>query len=255
MPDEIDSDSAENPSTEKPKKLSDIRLRLVFLSALTAAFVFFLCLYIFDRNPSKGLQLLTANILSLAVLVVICIQAYIYNSQRRHMEEQSGAMRKQLKVAQDGLTETRNMVAQNKAAIRAWLWPSKIELTGAPDSNDRITIFLKIENSGQTPAQNVRIYWKHGFFRSEPDAFPEIGEAEPQMGVIPGRQTRPPVSNGIEPSEGRQQGSSGRLPLYIWGRVEYRDVFEEERISRFAFVNIHNSKCEFDNCRAGNEMK
>jgi len=107
MPEETQGEPGAGPSSQKSKKLLDPRLRLIFWLAL-AVFGFFLLLYVFDRNPSKGLELLTTNVLSLAVLVVICVQAYIYSRQRKHMEEQSRAMREQL----DGMQETQQVLYQ-----------------------------------------------------------------------------------------------------------------------------------------------
>jgi len=146
MPEAIQGETGAGPSSQKTKKLRDTRLRLIFWLAL-AVFGFFLLLYIFDRNPSKGLELLTTNVLSLAVLVVICVQAYIYSRQRKHMEDQSGAMREQLdgmgqqqrsveqqillfgvqaeamvaqwNILNESLEETRKIVAQNERAMIA----------------------------------------------------------------------------------------------------------------------------------------
>jgi hypothetical protein len=97
MPQENNGKSGKGPGQEKSSKFFDARLRLIFWGAV-AVFVFFVCLYFFDRNPSKGLQLLTANALSLLVLVVIAVQAHIYNRQRKHMEEHLDAMREQLNI-------------------------------------------------------------------------------------------------------------------------------------------------------------
>ncbi len=96
--------------------------------------------------------------------------------------------------------------------------------------------FIKINNFGQTPAQNVRV-WSRSFFVGREDvASPEaitanIGVLEPQKSFTFTTKTK----SNLEAGDITKIQNGGHKIYIVSGVVQYLDAFEKERRSSFRF--------------------
>ena len=283
---------------------------------------------IFLPNMKERVKFFTESVLSLFVLLVVAMQAYIYQRQREAMDKQSSAiegqlrlmrsqtnslavqaeasleqrdlmegasvraaetaeiMRGQLLAAQsqlaamqnqeraqfDALEETRKIVGQNERTIettqksievaektsiyanRAYV-VAKIRDIGERD--ETLQFRLRIENSGNTPANDVVVVYSYGLRDKSPHSKPpgsdlvvyDIGYMETErLGVIAPNGSyqvisTPEVSFNRKWSPDKkwsedeaERFNSGELSFYCWGRIVYEDIFNERRQSEFCFV-------------------
>jgi hypothetical protein len=263
MPQKNNGESGEGVSQEKPGKLFDTRLRLIF-SVAGAVFGFFLSLYIFDRNPSKGLQLLTANALSLAVLVVICVQAHIYSRQRKHMEEQSKAMRDSLKIARSQVHQAYKQVDLMKGSLeiarqtmingqRAYVTVTRGEVAF---NGDNVKFALTIENSGATPANDITVRMAIEVGKYPPVPAEDIPSFIRQgSGIIGPRQEHTISSQSLKlKPQVRAHLETKSMGLCCYGMISYEDIFKEIRNTKFCFLYVPG-KLDIGPCATGKKAE
>jgi len=149
---------------------------------------------LFFPNLTERPKFFTTNALSVLVLDVIIVQAYIYTKQWEVLKEQSStlkthsvamakqitameaqltAMQDQAESMRDSLTETRNLVIQNERSVkaaeegvsvarqnmnyaqRAYVTVTDGVVTLGVGGTDRFR--MRVENSGNTPAYSVQV--------------------------------------------------------------------------------------------------
>src|SRR6267154_47122 len=119
MPNEPITNSGKQINSAQQKQSASIAPRLLYALAI-AGLVVLACLpltlalvsYFRINTHSVRTIFFVNSLINLLIFIAIVIQAGIYWKQRALMEQQSKAM-------QDGLTETRNLVAQNERVVQA----------------------------------------------------------------------------------------------------------------------------------------
>ena len=131
---------------------------------------------------------------------------------------------------------------------------------------DRIKVEASFVNTGQTPARNIRFYIA---WRSE-EAGPFLDEWHPQeVTAAEGRGTLGaglPMVGKIDTAkkiEDRDRSLSpeqiaavreGNAEFWVYGIVEYEDVFHQLRKTRYRYyMHINGSEVSFSPCDGGNE--
>lgn len=183
--------------------------------------------------------------------------------QAQAMEIQSGvmlgqldAMKKQSEMAEASLEETRKLVTQNERAVKVaersvevaqenTIYAQRAYVTvpsGSVMLSDEGTALfsLKLLNSGNTPANEVRMF---AVVEVRTDAPPTIDFREAvwvTLGVIAPRESATRlVANKSDLSKADAKLMQERkVSLYVWGAIEYRDVFKETpvRQTKFCFA-------------------
>jgi hypothetical protein len=198
-------------------------------------------------------------------------------NQSRTMANQVGTMINQTEIMMLSLEETRKIVAQNERTIKATersievaektsiysqraYVTAKIRDTGKND--ERLQFRLRIENGGNTPANNVAIVYNCGL-RVEPPCDMTEGQLIcdeswsyiERFGVIaPNKSyhvlTTPETS--FQPPNEYSRFVSDKLTYYCWGKIVYEDIFNETRSTWFCFFQ---SRTQIDGfpCKYGNE--
>lgn len=186
-------------------------------------------------------------------------QAEIFDQQRRIMRSQVRQVYKQVDLMRDGLTETRNLVIQTELAVgaakrsvevaqentihaqRAWVTIPHVNIVPIFPSK---AFHLTVKNSGNTPANDVQIYYAvemrdHPFVegeRGKPLTPRVIGLIGPGAHVMSRAIAPSEVVDVITTPERQRLIEEGSLKLYCWGIIQYRDIFDQARTTAFNFV-------------------
>jgi hypothetical protein len=231
--------------------------------------------------------------LNLALFVAVLIQAAIYWKQLREMrnslavltrqadaqEMQTGAMQgqlaaieKQAGIMSDGLTETRKLVSQNERAVKAAEDSVKVVEQNAIDAqrayvtvpsgevillgeDQGAALFsLNLVNSGNTPANEVRMFALAAVRTEEPPAIDFREAVWVAVGVIaPKEKAIRLVANKRDITKLESKLMQERkMNLYVWGAIEYRDVFKQLRQTKFCYVQRFGS-AKIGPCAGKNE--
>ncbi|HKR14401.1 MAG TPA: hypothetical protein VJT15_20205 [Pyrinomonadaceae bacterium] len=229
---------------------------------------------------------------SFLAFVVLLVQSVIYAQQAEFMKDQSKAMRdsvertdKMIENMQGQLTsmEHQEKAMQGQLATmreQAELTKESIELAEKAsiyaqrayvvakikdigDYDDLFQFRLQIENAGNTPANNVCVYYSFEMRDEPPRPMQTIDEAAEapvrqaifdttfdkteRLGVIAPNgghfivTTMPPVDIDLSvngPNYMRWQ--SGIYRFYCWGTIVYEDIFGKERGTPFCFYQSQN---------------
>jgi hypothetical protein len=138
---------------------------------------------------------------------------------------------------------------------------------------------LVIENSGNTPANDVRVTCYSGRRPNSPDSEPKYtevvfkemidgggsygattrvtddsqGEIVPEiiyLGAIAPREMREEIVPQSMPNA-TDRTSGGTFKFYYWGRIDYQDMFDKPRYTLFSFFRTMNNARP---CETGNEI-
>ncbi len=194
----------------------------------------------FFNEPADRAKFLTESILSLLVLVAIIIQTRIYFIQRDLMRKQWEEMRSQSgKMGEALMLGNRASVSVHSIAI----------------NKEKRAVLLKIENTGNTPAEEISIFLK--LFSFAPARFLKYGEVR--------QKTK---ESSVTEDYGRTQLFKGNLPilltfyladwtdkqfrlitdgvdsLSILGYVSYRDGFSSQRQKRTEVVFDYHAELD-----------
>lgn len=135
-------------------------------SALIVCILLYVSIMCMDEKSSPPpVQFFLTTFLALLVFDAIVFQILVSNRQWEVMDTQAGHMRDQWQAMQDGLTETRNMIAQTERHFqiseRPILVVEKVKLDFTPGIPLKPTI--RIWNRGRTAARkldiSVKITW------------------------------------------------------------------------------------------------
>src|SRR6185436_14956944 len=123
---------------------------------------FLLRLYLYDHvitEPYRTIALID-SMFSLAIVIVIVVHAVMYNKQAEAMNAQVQQTERAIKAAEDNVaTVEKTAIYANRAYITV-----RIQKSYASHVLD-----LRIENSGNTPANNVIVSHTCGFREQPPD--------------------------------------------------------------------------------------
>lgn len=217
-------------------------------------------------------------LLNFLLLVVIAIQAVIYGKQLRVMREQEGvlekqsetlekqvqameaqlmAIREQALIMADSLEETRNIVGHNERSVRAaeqavevaqqnMIYAQRAYVSITSGDVNWARFLLRIENSGNTPANNVEILAladvrpaplpTPGFQEPSSDRFIYLGLIAPSSYFEREVRLTTEISDEERPLIGR-----GDLKLWCSGLIRYLDVFGQTRHTKFCFYQRYGN--------------
>lgn len=209
----------ESHATDRNKQTAQVdnklpRVWLCFIGVGVVLFCVLVGIYIFDRNPSKGLQFLAVNTLSLLVLVVITVQAYIYNEQRKLMNHQRVVMDEQLKVVQQTLTET---MRPHVGVV--------VNLENGLFADLPIVVQIEFHNEGNSPTDivgetNLVVSKAQGINRDFDGADPfEVSNVLPHK-----PSTVVVISKGTLTADQVQGIENGDLFFYFFGKGSYSGI-------------------------------
>jgi len=212
------------------------------------------------------------SILTALLVVGVGITAYIYRGQLQKMTEavemakgQLVAMQHQEQAQYAALEETRKLVSQNERAIKAAednvktvektaIYSQRAYLSARVDGKQGYLLDLISENSGNTPANKVEVWYSIGFLDQPPDGLDADFDNHVPIGLIAPRTEYligVTYTKEITPAIYREGFSSGRK-FYCWGTIWYEDIFHQGRRTFFAFHQQYESGRGVA-CKAGNE--
>lgn len=228
-------------------------------------------------------------LLNFLLLVVIATQAAIYGKQLRVMRKQEGVLEKQSDTLEkqvqameaqlaaikaqaiimaDSLEETRNIVRHNERSVRAaeqavevaqqnMIYAQRAYVSVTNGEVNWARFLLRIENSGNTPANNVEIL-ALAEIRPSPLQTPDSQEPSSDrftyIGLIsPGGHFEKEVRLTSEVND-QQRPLIGRGDLKLWcsGLIRYLDVFGQTRHTKFCFYQRYG-KTDLQPWVEGNE--
>ena len=289
MPETDQTDSNQQKEGDKKKQVFDPGMKRIFgwgLVALAALLVF-----TFVQRAGR-IPFFTENFLSLVILVIIAIQAYIYSRQWEVMERQGDAMQKGLertdKVienmdAQLVHMELQHVTNQGQIMIAATAAEASERSAKAAENSVNVArqsmiyaqrayvmveggsvrivennalFSLKIVNFGNTPANDVRIFAVAEVRPSPPPVIDMRSATWTMAGVVaPHAEVKRFVATkeDIRPAQSDLM-EKGKLGLYVWGAIEYRDVFPDSdpHQTKFSFSQRFGST-DIGPCDSNNE--
>jgi hypothetical protein len=138
---------------------------------------------------------------------------------------------------------TRALVAETKTAseqqLRAYIQASPGEIYNLK-SGAKLEAYIRIINNGQTPGNDVR-RWA-AIKISKPltvDAITELGRGDREEGELVSmpRQRHDIIRPLGAPTEAEAEAIiHGDQRIYVFGHIEYVDIFKQPRMSQFCFM-------------------
>jgi len=160
--------------------------------------------------------------------------------------------RKATRAAEETTAVTRGVA---KAQLRAyvcidWVRREKNEIDNLWE------VHIRIKNFGQTPAYNMQTWVGKALMNPDDANFDSYNQL-PTMN----QGTWPPnhpyvvrmVLNEIQNEVGWMKFTERKELLYIWGRVEYVDIFDNKCFTDFRLSQTFNGAKEFATCEEGNQ--
>lgn len=234
MPDTQESDSNKSEAANKPKSLPvTILRRIAFFGCL--AIVGLILISYFHPNMTERVKFGATAILSVLALIAIAFQLVIYSEQWNAMRDQRDAMqasteqnKRAIRVAEKGVD-----IAEQTAiyAQRAYL-SATVEAV-----YDGFLFYLRIEHSGNTPANEVTVSYSSGFSETDPDGLDADFTGHRHVGLIAPKGHhihQAPYIEVVTP-EDKGRYNAGEWKFYCWGRISHRDIFREGRRTWFSF--------------------
>lgn len=228
----------------------------VFLISL-----FFLWVFIPDyvQDRSDAAQVFIESMFSLAIVIVVVVHAMMYYKQARAMDAQVQQTERAIKAAEDNVeTVEKTSIYANRAYVTA-----KIRsVTSVTKRLDTFLMRLRIENSGNTPANNLVVVYGCGLKEKPPwEKTPEglliCDSPSPyvtRLGVVAPNDSYQVVDTpriSFESIEDFRAFEDGKLAFYCWGNIVYEDIFNEKRHTAFSFVQSaaypNGYPCEYGN--------
>jgi len=144
------------------------------------------------------------------------------------------------------------------------LWDGSTLTPPQPHRTNIPGIFVQWRNTGETPAKNVVSWARVAVFSPQYEArFKPPPKLEARFSNNLGRGVPGNKSLWYRRALTQQQAAdvgTGRLGIYIYGRIEYEDIFKKKRWTTFKFVYtnsifppIAGGGGSFNICQSGNE--
>jgi hypothetical protein len=144
----------------------------------------------------------------------------------------------------------------------AYLFATHAILESPVESGKYPVTNLEFENTGRTPALHTRINALSAFF--EKRSMVEEGELPPATiplpypsegvfppgGKVPGKVSPPNLSK-----DNLIEASQAGFTLYVWGTIDYEDIFGKPHRTEFCFANQSNDVTTFTVCSRHNSYK
>jgi len=223
------------------------------------AFIGLLLAAIFWPNMTERLKFFVATLWVLVTAFAVIAQVRINHRQWQIMEGQWRVMGDQLKAMDDqrALVE-RSIESAEKNSIYAQRAYVVAKIRDIGEKDDTLQFRLRIENSGNTPANDVTVLYAYGLRESSPHSKApdseivvyDIGFTETErLGLIAPNGSYQVLSTPevafehiwsqenkrFEPRD-YERFVAGELQFYCWGRIVYEDIFNEKRHTEFCFV-------------------
>lgn len=217
-------------------------------------------------NKWQPLIAILATGISALVLVAVFVQAGIYWGQ--------------LDAAKKGLAEA---VKTREVENRAYVFMNFIQFDNSPVSDKPIHLLFRFENTGKTPALDVKVRINEGIetvglsaqteqaMKSLDKQLPELikkGYWTDEVAILPSGMRLPNASgSGALISTGAR--SDGRFTeeeiarmsavpgerFHVWGTIQYCDIFGRRWNSEFCFYNFSADSADFDFCPTHNRYE
>lgn len=263
----------ETPIQSEPAKRRTYGKLVVW--AVMVAIVGFAVLIIVGRvfvdEHSERIKFVTVNTLSLFVLLAILVQAYIYGKEWRVMQQGLRQTDKIIESTKRGLAQTdqmiekmegqlevmRQQVVASETQFRVTLEGIRVGEKNSIYANrayvaasigqieEGFRFHLRIENSGNTPANDVRVNYGCSLREKPPVEKAENGQLsyhsdwryEEALGVIAPKGASTMVTPKFNQLTGpeHQKWKLSQLKFYCWGTIVYDDIFHERRQTWFCF--------------------
>jgi hypothetical protein len=192
-------------------------------------------------------QLIVPSLFSLAVIIVIAIQALIYNKQLTQMKRATRAATKAAKASKESSDTAKKSIdfARESARLdqRAWVTTTTSQLAKPLVIGEKPLVTVSIINSGKTPALNV-------ITGGDADISEELSDVNFNMPIIrikskfvlgpgvTGKTTCEGLNPVVDQTEIDDLKNGQRLRLYVRGVITYDDVFGRSHQTTFcAWIN------------------
>jgi len=245
----------DNESNDGPKDRKNQNVRAIILIIVVAAILFgalaFIAWY-FVNEHSERIRFLTVNTLSLLVMVVIAVQAYIYRKQWGVMQAQTEIARKAANAA-----ELSAKTAQDALRIgeRPSLGVIKTTLT-AFSPNEVPVAKLEVKNTGRVPSTRTSVHAAMNI-RAE-DRCPE-----PILPTLAREQSRSVIAINAERhsfattnrrlSVAEFEGVQvGRLWIYVYVMIRYSDSQGGDYFTEY-YARFLPTVGQFEDCPTHND--
>jgi hypothetical protein len=177
------------------------------------------------------MQIWLSIIINALLLLVVCVQAYIYHRQWQIMQQQLALQSKQIEQAK----------LLQEMSDRPWVIDTSITVKGGlvEKSAEQQTVFtVTFTNAGRIPANNTKAKVWVAFTKKtaikdfERPAIP----FQSQGVVVPGKEMHAPITTEKPIEEGRlNQIASGDLSVYVHGILTY-DIPSGEGKTEFCHI-------------------
>lgn len=177
------------------------------------------------------------SLFSIAALIVVVVQAAIYDRQAKALDAQLRISDKTFKLAQ----------SQSITTQRAYLMIAGGHVS-EPEEGKPMSVYIVFKNSGNTPANNIQTQIL-AEVRKVGDNFPKLKEITNSTPITPGGSVAPgqPITRHIKTHEPLTIDQVQRLVdkddrsvnFFAWGVLTYWDIFGNERHTRFCIMKKH----------------
>lgn len=227
----------------------------IFLISLFLLWVF-IPDYVPDRSDAA--KVFIESLFSLAIVIVVVVHAIMYYKQAKAMDAQVQQSERAIKAAEDNVkTVEKTAIYANRAYVVA-----KIRDVG--NAEEFLGFRLRIENSGNTPANKVIVSYDFGLRETPPCGRIEgtdlveydsgYSQVE-RLGVVAPKASYHVISTAgftMLLPEQLEKWNLEKLRFYCWGRIYYETIFDEKRHTDFCFYQSANRPDGYP-CEYGNE--
>ena len=255
-----------NDNDKRENQQPEVKLIWSVSNTATAIWIFLFGVFVLwcflpDYVPDRANRAMVfiESVFSLAIVVVVVVHAMMYFKQAKAMDAQVNQTERAIKAAEDNVkTVEKTSIYANRAYITA-----RIKAVNPVDQRlNRFYLRLRIENSGNTPANEVRVSYACGLRDKPPCEMVEgqlhcdIGfDLYKRLGVVAPNDSDPFIDTpeiGFDSIEDFRTFESEQMKFYCWGTIYYEDIFNEGRHSDFCFYQSW-SRQEGYPCEYGNE--
>jgi hypothetical protein len=216
---------------------------------------------IFWPGMTERLKFFVGTLWVLVTAFAVIAQAVIYRKQWAIMESS-------LARSDTAIELTKQSISFNEKSFeyaqRAYITAKIRSVTDVTKRLDTFLMRLRIENSGNTPANDVIVVYGCGIREKPPwEKMPEgllIGDNPSpyvtRLGVVAPNDSYHVVDTpriGFESIEDFKAFEDGKLAFYCWGTIVYEDMFNEKRRTAFSFVQSATYPNGYP-CEYGNEV-
>lgn len=224
MPEQEKTHGHDSTATDKKDATDPAKglLRWTLIVGAVGLLILFI-VSVYHPYLTERVKFLVGSILSLFVLLAVIVQAVIYRGQWNAMQGQLQAMKEQTEYAQRAYVciPAGNMKPFEELSTR----------------NQFFAFDLMIANTGNSPANNVRVVIFSDVAESIPDpSLLVLGKPSHRVGVIaPKSHTKQWVKAPNLSSEQNQRWVSSEIEVYCAGLVTY-ESFGKTRTTKFCFL-------------------